>query len=485
MGRDSKRNKNKKKTEKLEIGTSVMISVLVFFIVTVILLFLHSAEIELISWVEYLTILTGVVSIIGRLLGVRIPKLNRIAIKSCIGQIRFCTVVVAVIFACVTAKFLYYHGTYLELHHEKPTEPPQENLAPEPPGIGVVNGLTQEPIIDVPKELSEAQYQDNPSNPNVEILEPQTVISNAEVLTSENALILQEGPEHLLDIIDPVLKLILSPPIAKNKGEWEPRLSDTIKETVNTDSQPSSNEINGNKAFGDWTRRANQLESEITGLDAEKLFEIIDCREQAFKVFETKDLRLLLFNDYHKVARYYRLNTDWMKAYEYYIKSIEYRTRHIRALSKMDSEYFNDLYEMAILYHCIGDMPTITDEYRTEAYFLSTCLMEVVSKNTSDEGTSELGFFSSYYAGMINHKQALLGLRSHADGTDIFINDGYRYYEKSLDFEGYKKQRNYQYQYLADLCQCALNHYQWRWSAVLEPIEFYKQKKAEYLEKAV
>lgn len=492
MGRNTKKKKNKSKAEtpevpkapeKLEIGVLVAIGIAFFLFATIVLLLLHSAEIDLITGLDNFLIVIGTISFAWQLLDVHFPKPHLIKKRSSNNVIL--AISIAIVLASLTARFLYGQGIYLEFHHKEPTEAPQEEPMPESADAGMADVPTRESVINEPEEPLESPYQDISADANTELLEPQTVISNAEALTEETALVLQEGPEHLLDIIDPALKSVLPPPAAKNKGDWEPRLSDTIKETVNSDSQPSNNEINGNGSFGTLTSHANQLEDEMSGLDAEKLFEIIDCREKAFEIFETKGLRLLLSNDYHKAARYYRLNADWENAYSYYVKSIEYKMRHIRTLAKMDSEYFGDLYEIAILYHCIGDMPTIPEEYRTEAYFLSTCLMEVVSKNTSGEEAPERGFLSSYYAGMINHKQALLGLRSRADGTDIFINDGFRYYERSLDFDDYKRQRNYQYEYLADLCQCALNYYKWRWSPVLEDRAIYEQRKVEYLDKTV
>ena len=483
MSRNPRKNRAKQEKAKTEIGTPVAVPVSVFFLAVVGLLLLHSAKIDLASELEYILMLISAIGLIWNLFGIRIPKLN--FIKSRAGKITFVAVSVSVILACLTARYLYHRGFSMEIHRPEPDETEQSEPLPEPMGGETADASTPKPILVAPSGTKEPEYQDISLDSDTDILEPQTVISNAEALTAESAIILKDGPEHLLDIIDPTLKNILPAPAAENKSEWEPRLSDTIKETVNSDSQPSNSEINRNTQFGRLTQRANELENKMTGLDAEKLFEIIDCREKAFNIFETQDLRLLLANDYHKAARYYRLNADWANAYDYYVRSIEYRMRHIRTLPKIGDQYFEDLYEVAILYQCIGDIPTITEEYRAEAYFLSTCFMEVVSKNTADGESAKRGFLSSYYAGMINHKQGLLGLRSHVRGTDIFINDGIRYYEKSLNFEDYQRQRSYQYEYLADLCQCALDYLSQRWSAVLEPSAYYKKQQTEYLKKAM
>lgn len=468
-GRRKRQGKNVKQDKH---STPIVIGLVIYLLSLLMLLLLYSYGVH-IAAVQNIALTWGplVVAVLTLLFG---DNLKNTSMKYIIAS-----VLIAVFLADASATHLHNSGFRMII------QTPSEIEETTPPGVEPITEVeaTAKPFspIDYPGDDEKKAIVDIDSN--TDILAPETVILNANALSNEDIFTPTGGLDGLLDVISPKLKDLLPPIQASKKSEWEARISDTIKGTINTDSQPSNDVVNGNGEFAKLTRMANKTEIDLNenGMDSKKLFDMVNHREQAFDIYQTSGLRSRLANDYHRVARYYRFDEEWESSYKYYLKSIEFFLRHIRILSQAGDMYFKDLYQIAILYQCIGDIPVIQKEYRTQAYFLSTCFMEIVSKNTTAESMEEYGFLSSYYAGMINQKQALLGLYSGTTADiDVFIRDGIEYYKRSLGFENYKLQRSYQYEYLADLCQCAQNFLLKRSSSVLEPYTYYESKKDHY-----
>ena len=318
-------------------------------------------------------------------------------------------------------------------------------------------------------------------------MDPNTVLQYADSTTSDMAFIPNDQERTLLSVIDPNLELNTIEFAVENKTVWCAVISDTVKEKVNSDSQPSDDIVNGTTEFTRRTRQANDIEKDLAenGMDYEKLLNKIRLREEAYEIFQIKPLRRLLASDYHSLARIYSRNKIWDKAYAFYLKSIEFEMLYIRLCQRMDDDYFMHLYNIAILYQCIGDMSVIEPSYRTQAYFLSACFFEAVCKNTFDKENEQFGFFCSYYAGMLNHKLSLLSWRETGRETGYYLYDAIAYYELSLEFENYQKQRSYQYQYLSELSNLAQRYIRLygRVSGMLTSSE-YKQMELDYSARA-
>lgn len=287
---------------------------------------------------------------------------------------------------------------------------------------------------------------------DTDIVDPNTAITHVDTMRPEDILVPSSPAAQLLSAVDASLAETDLEHSPSNKEVWIAMIADATKLQINSDSEPDDALINGTKDFTDKTRRANQIEQEVQGWDVDSLNKIIWLREEAYDIYPTKSLRHLLASDYHDRARSFLLQKDWHSAYEYYLKSIQYEILYIRLLPEINDDYYKHLYNIAVLYQCIGDIPVIDEVYKTEAYYLSACFFELVCKNDFAPQNRDSGFLSSYYAGMVNHKLYLIGWRDRNRDCYHYLLDAFAYYEKSISFDDYRKQRVYQYDYLSQLC---------------------------------
>ena len=211
--------------------------------------------------------------------------------------------------------------------------------------------------------------------------------------------------------------------------------------------------INGNSIFADKTAKANEIENSEAGCTLADLKKIIALREEANMIFSTRDLQLLLSNDYHRLARVYKQQEMWPQAYDNYLQSVSKRIKYLCLSESINDNFYKSIYEIALLYQCIGDIPAIEMESRSEAYYLSACLFEIASKWNYESAEERFGFYSSYFAGMINHKILLFALEDRNAQAGTYAVDAFAYYEKSLSFDDYRKQRSFQYLYLSQVCE--------------------------------
>lgn len=304
---------------------------------------------------------------------------------------------------------------------------------------------------------------ENVLSSDTDILSPNTILTNNESVSGQNVFVPQTESGSLLELIDASLISRLPNLESENKSIWTSMISDTVKSTINTDSQPDSSTINGNSNFTHKTTSANELEDEIiaNGMDEEKLREIIQLREDAFDIYKTSGVRHLLANNYHSLAKICLNKKDWDAAYSCYKKSIEFELSYIRLLSRADDAYFEQLYNIAVLFQGIGDIPYVEEGYRIEAYFLAASFFETACTNSFEAQNIKTEFLSNYYAGMVNHKLFLLEWSSRSRSSYRYLLDSISYYQRSLEYSEYGKHRNLQYQYLTETCLYAQRYIQY------------------------
>ena len=327
---------------------------------------------------------------------------------------------------------------------------------------------------------------ENDLSSDTDILSPNTVLTNNESVSGQNVFVPQTESGSLLELIDESLVSRLPDLESESKSIWTSMISDTVKSTINTDSQPDSSTINGNSNFTRKTTSANELEDEIiaNGLDEEKLREVIQLREDAFDIYKTSGVRHLLANNYHSLAKICLNKKDWDAAYSCYRKSIEFELSYIRLLSRADDAYFEQLYNIAVLFQGIGDIPYVEEEYRIEAYFLAASFFETACTNSFEAQNIKTEFLSNYYAGMVNHKLFLLEWTSRSRSSYRYLLDSISYYQRSLEYSEYGKHRNLQYQYLAETCLYAQQYIQYfgRPKEMMDSSQYFKlQSKYESL----
>lgn len=160
---------------------------------------------------------------------------------------------------------------------------------------------------------------ENDLSSDTDILSPNTILTNNKSVSGQDVFVPQTESGSLLELIDATLVSRLPNLEPENKAIWTSMISDTVKSTINTDSQPDSSVINGNPNFTSKTTSANKLEDEIiaNGMDEEKLWEIIQLREDAFDIYKTSGIRHLLANNYHSLAKICLNKKDWDAAFRF------------------------------------------------------------------------------------------------------------------------------------------------------------------------
>ena len=298
---------------------------------------------------------------------------------------------------------------------------------------------------------------------DTDIVSPETVITHVDSLNRADAMTPPNTVPSLVAVIEPDLERMELSRTPENQNAWSALLADTVKRKILSDSQPEDDLVNGNPAFTRRTQEANELQAALSdnGMDPDKLKAIIQLREEAYDIYATKGLRHLLASDYHRWAKACSQVKDWEQTYEYYLKSIEFEIIYIRLVPELNDEYFDHLYNIATIYQCLGDIPTLKADDKKDAYFLSACFYEIVCKHTFDSSDEKTGFLSAYYAGMVHHKLYLLGWRERIRASEVYLCDAIAHYEKSLEFSDYGKQRHYQYDFLAQMSGHAQKYIQY------------------------
>lgn len=331
----------------------------------------------------------------------------------------------------------------------------------------------QEEMVSDQESLSTPDREEPASSPeygfdvglstDTDIVSPETVITHVDSLNRADALTPPNTVPSLVAVIEPDLERMELSRTPENQNAWSALLADTVKRKILSDSQPENDLVNGNPAFTRCTQEANDLQAALSdnGMDPDKLEEIIQLREEAYDIYATKGLRHLLASDYHRWAKVCSQVKDWEQAYEYYLKSIEFEIIYIRLVPELNDEYFDHLYNIATIYQCLGDIPTLKADDKKDAYFLSACFYEIVCKHTFDSSDEKTGFLSAYYAGMVHHKLYLLGWRERIRASEVYLCDAIAHYEKSLEFSDYGKQRHYQYDFLAQMSGHAQKYIQY------------------------
>ena len=342
--------------------------------------------------------------------------------------------------------------------------------------------LPVETVEDQPGSIIDySETMDVGTSQDTDVVGPDTAIVQMETLEEQQELFLSPKPDEFLLALSPSLEAMDIEYTGENKAIWVSLLDDEIKRYVNSKSEPPDEIINGTKEFTVNTERANSIEDEWQGYENEGIQEVIELREKAFKIYETKALSHLLASDYHKLAKANRFQQDWEGTLNSYLRSIKYEMCFIKFLPAVNDDYYKHLYKVAVVFQCIGDIPVIQKQYKDEAYFLSSCFFEIVCKNTFDEPNEETGFLASYYAGMVNHKLFLFHWASREKRAGAYIEDSIVYYEKSLDYEDYRKQRGYQHSYMVQMCKHAQNYIK-RWGKFpgMRTVEEYQSKEKLY-----
>ena len=243
-------------------------------------------------------------------------------------------------------------------------------------------------------------------------------------------------------------------PLADQKDYWSSLLTEQLGYMVNTDTQMNGVLINGDKEFGDLTRKANDLADDIesNGRSLEKQQKLIELRESAYKLYSTYNLRKLLSDDYFSLAELYKTDSKLKESYHYYLKSIEYELLAIKLCRDKGDEFYVHLYRLANRLHAIGDLRSLGTDNQIEAYYLSACLFESIAKSNLSLELIGYRAISYYYAGMSNHKLMNLAWGNEDPNSSYYFLAAYNYYDASLNFKGDEKHKN---DYLADLCDWA------------------------------
>ncbi len=246
----------------------------------------------------------------------------------------------------------------------------------------------------------------------------------------------------------------LVPLSAENKTFWSPYLANKIRYLVNIDTQINGAFINGDTKFTALTAEANRLAEDIktNGRNFEKQLKLIELRESAYECYPTYNLRKMLSDDYFSLAELYKPEGDTEEAYRCYLKSVKYELLAIRRCQEEGDNFYIHLYNLAKRLHAIGDLQNLGMDNKMEAYYLSACLFESISKSILSIDATSYQAGSCYYAGMVNHKLMNLAWGKNDPNSSYYFLDAYNYYVASLGYDGDKQHKN---SYLADLCAWA------------------------------
>ncbi len=283
------------------------------------------------------------------------------------------------------------------------------------------------------------------ASPRIDVEDKSTLISKSEEL-------------KMFQVLECDPDILQCSPVAEYKQSYKEYILYFLKSRKNTYSQVDDYQINRDTEFTNLVNEANKIQDDIknNGENIDKVKKIIKLREKALKKYKTKSLCKLLADDYCELARFYISSDKWKNAYKAYINALEFLILYVETIQEDDKLYMC-IYNMAVVYQHIGDIFTMNQAMRTDAYFLSVCLFEMASTHTYSN--EDYNFYANYYGGMANHKLINLykGMEGEERNNNIYILDAFNYYEKSLSFN-YNEKRNYQYTYLVQVCKLAQDY---------------------------
>jgi|LSQX01.1.fsa_nt_gb hypothetical protein len=328
---------------------------------------------------------------------------------------------------------------------------------------------------DQPIENNMLQVAEDKPNPNVDVLDGEYPDFNPANLLSTNDDEIAFTPPSINELYSNVIERG-QPYRADNFSELQllsMENKELIKDSINTcfqkkcgtGSQPTNEEINSNTEFTNYTEEANRLTEllEEIGMDEPTLLEIIKLRTKAYDIMRIKDLRKLLANDWERLGLYYyKVNKSAEDAYNSLLKSIEYRTEYLRMLNHEDVDFYWEIYRIGRAFSTISLISRLDNNYKLHASLIACCILELSSRNSNAEDSEKTLFYSSYYAGMENHKLLLsipvLGDDAIKEICGVYISDGLKFYERSLEARNYKRQLFKQYEYIKQVVDIGLSY---------------------------
>ncbi|GAB1475503.1 hypothetical protein MASR2M70_03350 [Bacillota bacterium] len=251
----------------------------------------------------------------------------------------------------------------------------------------------------------------------------------------------------------------------ENKEPIKNMINTCLQKKYGTGYQPTNEIVNANVEFTNYTREANRLSEALAemGMDESALLDIIELRTKAYEIIQTKSLRKLLANNWERLGLYYyKVNKPAEDTYGAILKSIEYRTEYLRMLNYDDTELYWEVYRIGRAFSTVSLVSGLDNNYKLHASLIACCILELASSNSNAEDSEKILFYSSYYAGMENHKLLLsiptLGDEAIKEVSGIYISDGLKYYKRSLEASNYKKQRFMQHEYIKQVVDIGLNY---------------------------
>lgn len=225
-------------------------------------------------------------------------------------------------------------------------------------------------------------------------------------------------------------------PEAGNKSFWKASLEKNVWDLTNTNTHPNSDAVNRDPNHTRKTEAANARveQMEKDGYTPEGVLEVIRLREEAYRIYPTAELRALLSSDYTRLGGFRQKDKMWEEAYSAYQEAVRYKILSIRLLMQPDDQYYYCNFELADLYHKIGDLDGLDTPSKNEAYYIAVCFEELASANlTKDQLEKQAD--SYYYAGMINQKLFSLNKENSDPEWVPYFLDACKYYKKSLDYD--------------------------------------------------
>ena len=251
----------------------------------------------------------------------------------------------------------------------------------------------------------------------------------------------------------------------ENKDFLSDKIKICLQKKCSTGYQPTNEEVNGNAEFTKYTSEADTLSRSLDEMimDEETLLETIDLRLNAYKIFQTKSLRRLLANNYERLGLfYYKTNRSANDTFNAFMKSIKYRSEYLCMLSTDDQDYYWEIYRIGRSFSTIACINDLDNNYKLHASLIACCILELSSSNADALDREKTLFFSSYYAGMENHRLLLtlptIDSRPDKDINGICIIDALKFYERSFEAREYTLQRFYQHKYVTQVADLALKY---------------------------
>lgn len=299
------------------------------------------------------------------------------------------------------------------------------------------------------------ENSENKIEDNTDIVSPYSTISQLSESNQKNIFIPENELKILFNILDYDIDIQEDLTISNRKLITN-NLYDIIKQNISSNCQEDSKIINGTPEFTNRTEEANDLEKYIinNGIDIYKLKQIINLREEAYGLFQTQNLCKLLANNYHQLARYYARNEQFQSAFDSYITSICYELEYIKFCSQISDDYYIHLYNIAVLYQAIGDIQNIDINYKQTSFFISMCLYDITAMNKFTEQHFDYNFLSNYYAGIINHKLAIISWyynNQFNTDTKFFLEIAFNYYQTSLQYKYQGEFSSYPHEYMSQI----------------------------------